>query len=169
MDRRIFLRSAMYFTVASAGMNLTACGGSGRSAKKGDFTFPLGVASGDPKESSVVFWTRCISTNDKDNIPLRLDVSPNASFDVVAASVELTATRGYDFTVRAKLTNLIPNSTYYYRFVSGQDISAIGQTKTMPAASSSPTQCRFAWMTCQDWSVNHWGAMDMLATEQIDF
>ena len=63
MDRRSFLRSSMYFTVVSATASLAACGSSDpdTSVPKDSFSFPLGVASGDPKDTSVVFWTRCLS------------------------------------------------------------------------------------------------------------
>lgn len=171
MDRRHFIRGAMYFTVASATVGLSACGGSSGEpqAPKGTYSFPLGVASGDPKETSVVFWTRCIGPVAQSAIALRLEVSTSASFETTVASVTLSATSQYDFTVRAKVTNLKADTRYFYRFVSGEDISAVGQSKTAPLAASTPAQLKFAWMTCQDWSVNHWSAMDMLAAEELDF
>jgi alkaline phosphatase D len=173
MDRRRFLRSAMYFTVASASVPLVGCGGGGSdadtSSPKGTFAFPLGVASGDPKEASVVFWTRCTGSRGEDKIALRLDVSTSSTFDTVLVTVPLTAVRQYDFTVRAKVTQLTPGTRYYYRFVAGQDTSSAGTSKTAPAASSAPAQLRFAWLTCQDWTVNHWSAMELLAAEDIDF
>ena len=169
MDRRQFIRSAMYFTVASATLSLSACGGGDPAVATGTYAFPLGVASGDPKDSSVVFWTRCVGPVAQLAIPVRREVSTSASFDSSVASVALSATSQYDFTVRAKVTNLTPGTRYYYRFVSGQDISSVGQTKTAPAATSSPAQLKFAWLTCQDWSVNHWAAMDLLAAQEIDF
>ena len=169
MDRRQFIRSAMYFTVASASLSLSACGGGDPAIPVGTYAFPLGVASGDPKDVSVVFWTRCVGPVTQLSIPVRLDVSTSSSFETTVASIALSATNLYDFTVRAKVTNLTPDTRYYYRFVSGQDISSIGQTKTAPAATSSPAQLKFAWLTCQDWSVNHWSAMELLAAEDIDF
>jgi alkaline phosphatase D len=170
MDRRGFLRSAAYFTVASAttGLSLTACGGD-NDAAPGSFSFPLGVASGDPKETSVVFWTRCAPKDGAAGAGLRLDVATDAAFNGLVAVVNLSATQTYDYTVRAKVTNLAPDTRYWYRFVAGADVSAIGQTKTAPAAASTPAQLKFAWMTCQDWSINHWGAMELMAQEDVDF
>ncbi|MES2015417.1 MAG: alkaline phosphatase D family protein [Pseudomonadota bacterium] len=171
MDRRSFLRSSMYFTVVSATASLAACGSSDpdTTIPKGAFTFPLGVASGDPKDVSVVFWTRCLSSIGMENIPLKLEISTSSSFDTMAASVQLTATRQFDFTVRAKVTGLLPATRYHYRFVSGQDVSVAGTTKTAPAPTASPAEMKFAWLTCQDWSVNHWAAMDLIAAEELDF
>ena len=171
MDRRSFLRSSMYFTVVSATASLAACGSSDpdTTVPKDSFSFPLGVASGDPKDTSVVFWTRCLSAKGVENVPLKLQVSASSTFDGLAAQVDLTATRQYDFTVRAKVTGLVAGTRYYYRFVSGQDVSVAGTTKTAPPAASSPAQMKFAWLTCQDWSVNHWAAMDLIAAEELDF
>jgi alkaline phosphatase D len=170
MDRRGFIRSAAYFTVvgATTGASLTACGG-GDGTPAGSFAFPLGVASGDPKEGSIVFWTRCAPASKDPSANLRLDVATDAAFTALVAVVNLTATAAYDYTVRAKVMNLAPNTRYWYRFVAGADVSTIGQAKTAPAAASTPAQLRFAWMTCQDWSINHWAAMDLVAQEDVDF
>ena len=112
MERRRFLKKAIYFTVATAGAALSACGGGG-STPNGTFSFPLGVASGDPKESSIVFWTRCSSASgDGAPISLQLEVSANEAFDQAVISVSLTAAATYDFTVRAKVTQLIPDTRY---------------------------------------------------------
>ncbi|UUZ55425.1 PhoD-like phosphatase N-terminal domain-containing protein [Massilia sp. H-1] len=126
MDRRRFLRSSLYFTVISASASLAACGGSDGAPEAPDpipSAFPLGLASGDPKDSSVVFWTRCLSNKGVENVPLRLEVSTTSSFETLAATVSLTATRQYDYTVRAKVTGLTPTTKYFYRFVvlPGQD------------------------------------------------
>jgi alkaline phosphatase D len=175
MDRRSFIRSAMYFTVASATASLAACGGSNSDTTTADatpantYSFPLGVASGDPKEGSIVFWTRCVASVVAASLPLRLDVSTTAGFETLVASVNLTALSTYDFTVRAKVTGLSPATRYYYRFVAGNDKSVSGTAKTAPAAAANVAQMRFAWLTCQDWSINHWAAMDLIAAEDLDF
>ena len=169
MDRRSFIRSAMYFTVASATLPLAACHSNDDGDSGATHTFPLGVASGDPKESSAVFWTRCLSSADADSVPLRLEVSTSSGFETTIAKVELAATRQFDYTVRAKVTGLQPGTRYHYRFVAGATTSATGTAKTAPAGTSNPAQCRFAWMTCQDWSINHWAALDLIAAEDLDF
>jgi len=57
-----------------------------------------------------------------------------------------------------------------FRFVAGSDASATGRTRTAPAADSQREQLRFAWFTCQDWLINHWDALDLLAAEDdLDF
>jgi alkaline phosphatase D len=44
-----------------------------------------------------------------------------------------------------------------------------GRTKTLPAAGAAVSQVRFAVLSCQDWSVNHWAAFDLLLQEDLDF
>jgi alkaline phosphatase D len=170
MERRRFLGSALYYTVAGATFGVSASPGrqADPAPAPGSHSFPQGVASGDPRESSIVFWTRCLGPA-QDAVELRLEVSPSPAFDRDVATVSLTALAQYDFTVRAKLTSLAPGTLYYYRFIAGSDQSPIGQARTAPSAADMPPQLRFAWISCQDWSVNHWAALDLLAAEDIDF
>jgi alkaline phosphatase D len=168
MDRRGFLGSALYFTVASATFGLPVPRALAQATPPGTYTFPQGVASGDPKDTSIVFWTRCVGPAGTD-VPLRLEVSTSPAFDALVATVELVATAAFDYTVRAKLTSLAPATRYYYRFAAGQDLSPAGQTLTAPAPAAVPAQLRFAWISCQDWSANHWAAFTLLAQEELDF
>ena len=172
MQRRRFLRQgAAFFSVITAGPLLTACGGDDWHEPSGRYTFDMGVASGDPKSDSVVLWTR-VQRSDSvtGDIPIRLQVSTSENFSTVLVEERLVATATYDYTVRAKVVKLQPATRYYYRFVAGHDHSVTGITKTTPALDSSPDKLRFAWFTCQDWSVNHWGAMELLAAEaDLDF
>ena len=172
MKRRHFLKSSAFFTIAAAGGALTAC----RSAMDApesllSHAFPQGVASGDPRDRSVVFWTRCTVTRaGVDTVPLRVEVSTQADFSAMVASVPLRAMRTFDYTVRAKITGLQPATAFYYRFVAGRDVSPVGTTRTAPAPNDANARVRFAWMTCQDWSVNHWQAMKLIAAEtDLDF
>ena len=170
MDRRKFLGRTAFFTVAAA--SLSACGGGDDGEPAGRYAFPQGVASGDPKDSSVVFWSRCVRTSantDSGDIPLALQVSTRDDFASLVANVTLAASATYDFTVRAKVTGLAPATRLYYRFLAGGDTSAVGTTRTAPASGTVNTQVKFAWFTCQDWSVNHWGAMSLMAQEEFDF
>ncbi|MBV5292259.1 MAG: alkaline phosphatase D family protein [Curvibacter lanceolatus] len=168
MDRRQFLSRSAFFTVAAA--SLTACGGGGGSEGAGTYKFPQGVASGDPRESSLVFWSRCVrATGVSGDISVRLQVSTTAQFFNLLADLPLVASAAYDNTVRAKVTGLPAATPLYYRFLAGNDVSAVGVGKTAPASTATLAQLRFAWFTCQDWSVNHWAAMNLLVAEDLDF
>jgi len=176
MDRRQFLRSSGFFVVAAATGEAFADPNDRDDRDddahfgRGRRLFPQGVASGDPKQRSVVFWTRCLRADGRPlPVPVTLLVAADARFERVVARVPLLARAEFDHTVRVKLRELDPGRTYYYRFVAGPDASPIGRTKTAPARHAAITQVRFAWFNCQDWSVNHWAAMSMMANEDYDF
>jgi alkaline phosphatase D len=177
MDRRQFLQRGAFFTIVAATGALAGCDeDDGPTAPiaipepVGRYQFAEGVASGDPRASSIVFWTRATRTDaSTDDVAVTLQVAADADFAEILASADLTATADHDFTVRAKVTDLPSATPLYYRFLAGSDASAVGASKTAPAAGDAPDQLRFAWFTCQDWSVNHWGAMSLLAQEELDF
>jgi alkaline phosphatase D len=82
----------------------------------------------------------------------------------------IAALAKWDNTIRNKVTGLQADTTYYYQFIAGSVYSKVGRFKTAPAATSTPDMLRFAFMTCQDWSVNHWGAFsEIVENESIDF
>jgi alkaline phosphatase D len=169
MDRRQLLKSGAFFTVAAATGTLAACGGDTAPAA-GTYLFAQGVASGDPRDTSVVFWTRCVRADGAaENIAVRLQVSTTADFAALVAHTPLVTSADWDNTLRAKITGLPANTPLFYRFEAGGDRSEIGITRTMPSATATVAQLKFAWFTCQDWSINHWGAMSLLAAEELDF
>jgi alkaline phosphatase D len=193
MDRRQFLKYGSFITVSVAsGAGLSACGGSsgaGGSAPpaSGAWKFPQSVASGDPRADSILLWTRAVPAV-ADNVAavasgadasIRLVVTSadnskalgsNAALSgATVADVVLPLQAQYDNTVRHKLTGLTASTTYYYQFVAGDNRSNVGRFKTAPAADADVSQLQFVYMTCQDWSVNHWGAMSAIASENLDF
>jgi len=173
MDRRAFLRLSGFFTVSSAVAGLPACGGDDHEVATlppiGSARFAEGVASGDPRPTSLVFWTRSAPASGSADVALTLDVASDAAFATIVASVGLTAESRYDFTVRHKLTGLVAGTPYWYRFTAGSDVSPVGRAKTAPAAASAVARLRFGCFTCQDWSNNHWQAMTLMANEDFDF
>ena len=185
MDRRHFLASSAFFTIAAATGALLLpepVNAASDEVRKHRYRFAQGVASGDPRDRSMVFWTRCVPESETGGgpsqdtrgvartVPLRLELSTSADFSTLVASVPLNALSTYDFTVRAKVTALSPKTTYHYRFIAGNDSSPTGEARTAPDVSEANDRVRFAWLTCQDWSVNHWQAMSLIAAESdLDF
>lgn len=169
MDRRQLLKRGAFFTVIAATGALAACGGD-TDEPAGTYKFDQGVASGDPRDTSCVFWTRCVRADGTTApIDVLLQVSTAADFNSGLMRVHLTASSDWDNTLRAKITGLAPNTPLYYRFIAGTDVSPVGRARTAPAAGATVAQVKFGWFTCQDWSINHWGAMSLLAQEDLDF
>ncbi|WP_047249215.1 alkaline phosphatase D family protein [Chromobacterium subtsugae] len=176
MDRRQFLKWGSFLTVSAASAGLSGCIGDdsgssagGRNLNAAGKRFDLGVASGDPRPDSVVPWTRVDGGDGSNPLAVTVQLSDKADFSNLLVNQSLSADPGWDYTVRHKVTGLSAATFYYYRFLTGSVVSAAGRTKTAPAAGSSPAQLKFAYITCQDWSVNHWGAFDEIAQLDLDF
>ncbi len=197
MDRRQFIKLGGFITVSAATGGLAGCGGGGTTpapapgtppATGANWKFPQSVASGDPRSDSIMLWTRVVpaSLDDvatvtaKSGVTVRLQVTAadnGASLGgnkalsgalVVDEQLELNA--DFDNTIRHKVTGLLANQVYFYQFTAGDIRSNVARFKTAPAADASVDQLKFAYLTCQDWSINHWGALDHIAkNEQLDF
>jgi alkaline phosphatase D len=185
MDRRKFLKWGSFLTVSAATAGLAGCNGSndddddnaggdgGDGGNNGGgvparFQFPQGVASGDPRPDSIILWTRVIGDNGA-AVPVRVQLARDESFTQLLVDATLSAEPDWDHTVRHKVTGLDAASNYYYRFLAGSSTSPIGRTRTAPAENAAVAEIKFAFISCQDWSVNHWAAFDELAAQDLDF
>jgi alkaline phosphatase D len=158
MKRRDFLRSSGWFVVGAA---LAGIPGSGCSDDPQDtFSFPQGVASGDPRATSVVLWTRVVlaraTSGSFGSISVRVQVSDGADFTTLVVDQQVLATQDSDHTVRVLVTGLAAGTVYHYRFIAGQD-EISGRTRTAPDATED-VQVNLAWVSCQDLSAGHYGA-----------
>ncbi len=169
MNRREFLRLGGFVTVSVAtGGLVSACGSDGDNAP--ELLFPQGVASGDPKGDSVILWTRVTrGAGVVEDTDVTVEISTDSAFATLAGSATLQATVAFDGTVRHKFTGLQPATSYFYRFLNSRTTGPVGRTRTLPAAGAATARVKFAVVTCQDWVANHWGAMDLLLQEDLDF
>ena len=192
MDRRQFLKLGGFITVSV----VTGCGSGNDNvpidglppAGGSDWRFPQSVAAGDPRPDSIVLWTRVVPAAADPAAPapasagatVRLVVSDGDDARLLGSNAPLTGApvadlrlplhAEYDNTVRHKLTGLQAGRIYYYQFVAGDVCSNVGRFRTAPAAGAAVGELRFACLTCQDWSVNHWGALTQLAAaDDLDF
>ncbi|MFC4273902.1 alkaline phosphatase D family protein [Achromobacter aloeverae] len=179
MDRRRFLKWSGFISVSAVSpVLLTACGGdhedddtdAGAGADPGTGAnagtgFTLGVASGDPTPDSVILWTR-VDGGSGGTVAVRVQVATDAGFTALVVDAQVSAVSQWDYTVRHKVTGLTPNTNYYYRFLTGAVTSTTGRTWTAPAADADVASLKFAFITCQDWNANHWGAFDALVNAE---
>lgn len=171
MKRRDFLKSAGAFIVAAK--LLPACGDDGGgttpqpdASLQGLNRFPQGVASGDPRTTSVVLWTRAVfNPSPLTDVTLQLQVATDDAFSAVVVDMPLTATIASDHAVRVLVTGLTANTSYYYRFTAGVD-QIEGRTRTAPG-STEDVQVNVAWVSCQDYQSGHYGAYaQMIADDE---
>lgn len=196
MDRRQFLKLGGFVTVSVASTGLAGCGGHHHHddtpgmppASGSGWKFPQSVASGDPRPDSILLWTRVVPSTVDDTaqptgqaeVSVRVTVTAadnasrlgsNAALNgALVVDTMLPLDPAFDNTLRHKVTGLQPGQLYYYQFVAGEVRSNVGRFKTAPANGSDVAQLQFACLTCQDWSINHWGALaNIAASEQLDF
>ena len=171
MKRREFLRNTGWFVVGASLVGMSACSddnpsdtisgpGDSEIDPPGTYGFPQGVASGDPREASVVVWTRVVRTAATSDtfidVTVRVQLSTDPAFGTLLVDEAVLAVQASDHTVRVLITNLSAKTTYHYRFVAGQETIS-GQTRTAPAANDE-AQVNLAWVSCQDYSAGHYGA-----------
>lgn len=169
MRRRDFIKlSGTFFATAAMGGLTAGCGennpgdnpdGGGNKPPAGTYLFAEGVASGDPRDVSVVLWTRATwaAAGKSDPVALLVEVSTTSDFATVVVSKMVQAASAADFTVRVIVDGLTPNTVYHYRFTAGSDVIT-GRTRTAPKADDAATQVNLAWSSCQDYQAGFYGA-----------
>jgi alkaline phosphatase D len=168
MLRRDFLRTSGWFVVGAALAGVPGCGDNlqppGQGDDPGTYRFPQGVASGDPRATSVVLWARAQRTDGSPGpIALVVQVATDDTFGTIVAERAVTATADSDHCVRVLVTDLAPATTYRYRFRAGSD-QITGRTRTAPAASAD-AQVNLAWVSCQDYEAGHYGAYRQMVVD----
>ena len=141
IDRRSLLQAGLY----GAGALALPGNAAALLAARG---FTHDVASGEPRQHSVMLWTRYIPATG-DLARLQWQVSTSPSFSRIAASGEATAESAHDFTVKPVAEGLAPGRWYYYRFRdrTGQS-SPVGRTRTLHDGPLS--QFKLAFFSCSN-------------------
>lgn len=182
MKRRQFIQFAMAQTSVGLGAACSADGATSGLPGPGEVAvasraFPQSVASGDPRPTSIVLWTRVRPPAEGSNVDVYLQLSPTSDFSQLleldgASALRLTAGEDTDFCIRIRVADLESGTTYYYRFLvakgDGFVSSRTGRTRTAPA-SDSDDKVRFAVMSCQDYGGRYFHALREAARQDIHF
>lgn len=124
-------------------------------------TFPLGVASFDPKGDGVLLWTymgghrRCA-----------WEVAIDRSFADIVASGDASVSDGSD-TVTVDVDGLSQGTRYWYRFTAPDGTrSDIGRTKTLPGEGAD--RLRIAAVCCARYSQSDFAVYGSVADADVD-
>jgi phosphodiesterase/alkaline phosphatase D-like protein len=101
-------------------------------------SFAHGVASGDPYVNSVILWTRITPPEGTaGRIDVSWQISRSAGFEAgaIVDSGSFGTGADRDWTVKVEADRLSADTPYYYRFLAGDAVSMLGQTKTLPVGS----------------------------------
>lgn len=157
-DRRRVLTAgaAVLGAAASAQLWLPAAARAAE-VKLPDGVFSLGVASGDPLPDGIVLWTRLApdplnggGMPDR-TVAVEWQIAQDARFKKVVRRGVAPARRTYGHSVHVDVRGLRPDTTYWFRFRAGGQLSRVGRTRTAPAPHSSGGRLKVALASCQNW------------------
>ncbi|HTP73838.1 MAG TPA: alkaline phosphatase D family protein [Burkholderiaceae bacterium] len=130
--------------------------------------FALGVASGQPRERSIVLWTRVTGADLPAQVTARWELARDERFTDIAARGSEEARSDEAHTVHAEVSELEPGRWYWYRFEALGQRSASGRTRTAPAAGAV-AGLHFALASCQRFDHGHYAAWRQVAASDLDF
>jgi alkaline phosphatase D len=130
--------------------------------------FPQGVASADPQPNAVLLWTRALPGEGADTVDLTLQVALSDDFTMLVLERNLQATEASDYTVRALVSSLDTDTTYYYRFITSDGASSrTGRTWTAPdPADERPVS--IAFLCCNSLQNGFFGSYRRLMNDETD-
>ena len=161
--RQFVIRLASLATVASSGMALSACMGDGGEPP----VFSYGVCSGDPLADRVMLWTHAQVPNSSEDVPLTYEVATDASFATLVSSGSTLASAASGHTAKADATGLAAGKDYFFRFRSGDTVSPVGRTRTLPAAGS--TSVSLAVFSCSNYPAGYFNVYAEAAKSGAQF
>jgi alkaline phosphatase D len=170
LPRRCFLAGSLAASAIAAPVGIVR----GQPVPFTSDPFTLGVASGSPREDSVVLWTRLapqpVDGGGMPDSTVAVDwqVAEDEKFARVVAQGTEQATPALAHAVHAEAKGLRPGRHYWYRFRAGAALSPIGRTRTAPATGSTPSQFRFAFASCQQYEQGYFTAFRDLAGRDLD-
>ena len=137
--------------------------------------FTLGVASGYPEPNAIVLWTRLAPEPlvpgggmGSTPVPVDWEVAADERFATIVRSGTTYATPDWAHSIHVEATGLEPARDYWYRFMSGGARSAIGRTRTAPAAGAPAARFRLAVANCQHYEHGYYSAYRAIAASDLD-
>ena len=175
--RRLVTGAGVGFAaLAAAGLIRMAAAQSWRAGNP----FSLGVASGSPRTDGFVLWTRLapepLSTNPETpggmrgtDVTLRYEIATDPGMTKIVRRGAATAEAAFAYSVHLDVTGLQAGRSYWYRFLSGDAVSATGRAITLPVAESALTKLRFGFVSCSNYEHGYFSAYRHLTGENPEF
>lgn len=128
--------------------------------------FTLGIASGSPKDTSVILWTRLAPEPlqgggmPAGDVVVRYRVWEDAEMRRLLREGDVIAPAADAHSVHLKLEGLTPGREYWYRFAVGDYESPVGRTRTTSASGGA---AKLALASCQNWQSGFFAAYNDMA------
>lgn len=111
--------------------------------------FYHGVASGDPLSDRVIIWTRVTpATTNQAPVIVSWKMATDTAMSNIVQSGSVMTTYERDYTVKIDVTNLNPDTWYYYEFYAYGNRSIQGRTRTTPLQTTLKDSLRYAVVSC---------------------
>jgi len=136
--------------------------------------FRQGVASGDPSPNGVVLWTRLAPVPldgggmPDEDVEVHWVVARDERLTQVSQSGTIVATPESGHAVHVEVRGLEPDRWYWYRFRSGNEVSRVGRTRTLPAPGTSVNRMRLAFVSCQHYEHGFFSAYRHMLEDDLD-
>ena len=117
--------------------------------------FGIGVASGDPDDSSIVLWTRLVdgapgNAVADSAVSVDWEISPDPDMARIQASGTIETGPDTGHSVHVVAGDLDPGTVYHYRFTALGERSPVGRTRTLPSPESGESM-RLIVASCQNY------------------
>ncbi len=148
------------------GGNLMACSdGSDNLSASVLANFNHGVASGDPLSDRVIIWTR-LTPEAEGQVRVAWEIAMDPQFSSIVTSGSGQTSADVDYTVKVDVEGLQPAATYYYRFMTGDRVSATGKTRTLPEGAVEAAS--FAVISCSNYPAGFFNVYKEVAQQEVD-
>jgi alkaline phosphatase D len=142
--------------------------------------FSLGVASGAPRTDGFVLWTRLapepLSANPETpggmsgaDVTLRYEIAADPAMTKIVRRGPATAEAAFAYSVHLDVAGLQAGRSYWYRFLSGDAVSATGRAMTLPGAETALAKLRFGFVSCSNYEHGYFSAYRHLTEENPEF
>lgn len=109
-----------------------------------------------------------LQTSGSPGVSVRWEVADDDKFSRVAQFGQALAVPALAYSVHAEVQGLAPDRWYFYRFMVGDAVSAVGRTRTFPAPHAAVAKLRLAYASCQHWEHGYFSAYRHMAQENLD-
>ena len=164
--RELIQKSLFGFGALSLSASLTGCNNSSDKENHSlKVSFDHGVASGDPLQDRVILWTRLTPNDASARLQVTWQIALDQQFKQIIKTDKVITTASDDFTVKVDATGLKADQSYFYRFIFGDKISPVGQTKTLAVNTSKVS---FAVCSCSNYPAGYFYVYREIAKQNVD-
>jgi alkaline phosphatase D len=169
-SRRQFVFSSAALGLASFALS----GGMFARSRFDAYPFALGIASGDPGTDGFVLWTRIAPAGtDAAFLPIGdfavgWVVAEDEDLSRIVRRGSMIASAEWAHSVHVEVDGLAADRWYWYQFHCNGEASAIGRTRTLPAAGTPVARLRLALASCQHYEHGYFAAYRHMLADDLD-